>query len=80
MAVWTLTLFKGDEQQHLEDNFTLLFMLVIKVGRIGLLSICFGPNQILEFCLLKLIESTQKEVIQIVKRHEFKQSKTNTST
>ena len=39
-----------------------------------------GPNQIFDFCFLILIETTQKEVIQIVNETKRSESKENNST
>ena len=44
--------------------------LLDKFGPIGLFSSCFGPNRIFDFCFQTQIETTQKEMIQIVKWNE----------
>ena len=52
----------------------------IEIEQIRLFSIHFGPIQILDFCFLKQIEMTHKEVILMVKRNETKLIKTNSLT
>ena len=45
----------------------------VKLGQIGILSICFRVNQIFEFCFLKQIVMTPKRGVLNGKKIELKQ-------